>query len=564
MRALAGNRIASNVIANASVAIVNGAIGILTVALLARELGPERYGVWVLIGLVTTYLVLGDVGLIAATGRRLAMQQASEDRSKAARIASTHVAASLALAAIVLCVAAVAGYFFGAIFAVPPAQQHEAFGGLLLTGISTALYILFSIFTCQLWARERLDVIAAIEIPVQVGKLLAILLLIDRDTPLTVLAAITIPANLVSGLAAMIACRRLGLALGLKPSLASRAELRETWHLGLRLFAYQFARTANLLTGATIAGNRLGPAAVTSYSLARVLVTYAAAFVDTAAQAVAARAVRLHSGGEADQQRELFKLGGLYSAGLAAFFLGGFLALGEPFMRLWQGGRHNEAIPLLIVLAIGESLAMSQSVTTAVLLGMNRQADLLKLSLPRSPQPSFSACFSRSGLACSVCASASPQRASWCAASGRSPSAAMPSGCRSCPTRGAPLFPACCAPFRRRSRPGGCPGISASTPGSASLRLAASTPFFSPGRFSARCGSGRDGDGPHLTTSRTPRCVSRVGRRAQPHRAASRVASRRRATQNDRADLAPGCRRTGGAARGRAATLPSSRACRLS
>ncbi len=381
MRALAENRIASNVIANASVAIVNGAIGILTVALLARELGPERYGVWVLIGLVTTYLVLGDVGLIAATGRRLAMQQTSEDRSKAARIASTHVAASLALAAIVLCVAAVAGYFFGAIFAVPPAQQHEAFGGLLLTGISTALYILFSIFTCQLWARERLDVIAAIEIPVQVGKLLAILLLIDRDTPLTVLAAITIPANLVSGLAAMIACRRLGLALGLKPSLASRAELRETWHLGLRLFAYQFARTANLLTGATIAGNRLGPAAVTSYSLARVLVTYAAAFVDTAAQAVAARAVRLHSGGEADQQRELFKLGGLYSAGLAAFFLGGFLALGEPFMRLWQGGRHNEAIPLLIVLAIGESLAMSQSVTTAVLLGMNRQADLLKLSL---------------------------------------------------------------------------------------------------------------------------------------------------------------------------------------
>ncbi len=379
MRALTGNRIVSNVIANASVAIVNGAIGILTVALLARELGPERYGVWVLIGLVTTYLVLGDIGLIAATGRRLAMQH--DDRSKAARIASTHVAASLALAAIVLLVAAVAGYFFGALFAVPPAQQREAFGGLLLTGISTGLYILFSIFACQLWARERLDVIAAIEIPVQVGKLLAILLLIDRETPLTLLAAITIPANLVSGLAAMIACRRLGLGLGIKLSLASRAELRETWHLGLRLFAYQFTRTANLLTGATIAGNRLGPAAVTSYSLARVLVTYAAAFVDTAAQAVAARAVRLHSGGEADQQRELFRLGGRYAAGLAAFFLGGFMALGEPFMRLWQGGRHDEAIPLLMVLAIGESLAMSQSVTTAVLLGMNRQADLLKLSL---------------------------------------------------------------------------------------------------------------------------------------------------------------------------------------
>ncbi len=41
IRALAGSRIASNVIANASVAIVNGFIGILTVSLLARELGPS-------------------------------------------------------------------------------------------------------------------------------------------------------------------------------------------------------------------------------------------------------------------------------------------------------------------------------------------------------------------------------------------------------------------------------------------------------------------------------------------------------------------------------------------
>ncbi len=38
-------------------------------------------------------------------------------------------------------------------------------------------------------------------------------------------------------------------------------------------------------------------------------------------------------------------------------------------------------IPFLLVLAIGESLAMSQSVTTAVLLGMNRLMDLLRLSL---------------------------------------------------------------------------------------------------------------------------------------------------------------------------------------
>ncbi len=362
MRALAGNRIASNVIANASVAIVNGAIGILTVALLARELGPERYGVWVLIGLVTTYLVLGDVGLIAATGRRLAMQQASEDRSKAARIASTHVAASLALAAIVLCVAAVAGYFFGAIFAVPPAQQHEAFGGLLLTGISTALYILFSIFTCQLWARERLDVIAAIEIPVQVGKLLAILLLIDRDTPLTVLAAITIPANLLSGLAAMIACRgwawrwassrhsprapnsaRPGpgpapLRLPVRPD-GKPADWRDDRRQPAR------PRRRHLL----FAGPR-------SRHLRRRLRRHAA-------QAVAARAVRC---GCIPAERPT-------SSGSSSSWAG-FIRPGSPHSSLaasWRSASPScvlarraphEAIPLLIVLAIGESLAMSQSV----------------------------------------------------------------------------------------------------------------------------------------------------------------------------------------------------------
>ncbi len=370
---------ARNAGANGLVALVNGLIGILTIAYLARAFGPEKYGVWVLIGLVTTYLAVLDIGLISATGRRLAARYAVGDDGSANQIGSTHAAASIGLAVAICALAGVVALLFGHIFAVPESLRRDAVHGVLLTGASVSLYFVFSVFTCQLWALERFDVIAAIEIPVQVAKMLAIIFLIDGDSQLAQLASITLPAHLAAGLAAMAACRRLSPRFELRPSQASMAELRRTLHLGVQLFAHQFTRTMSLLTGTAVVGNRLGPGDVTSYSLARVLTNYAGAFVDTIAQAVAARAVKLHSGGADAKQRELFLIGGRYAAGCALLFLGGFLVLGEPFVRLWQGGTHPEVVLLLSMLAIGEAVAISQSVTTTVLLGMNRQTALIKL-----------------------------------------------------------------------------------------------------------------------------------------------------------------------------------------
>jgi O-antigen/teichoic acid export membrane protein len=373
------NRTTANVIANAMVAVVNGLVGILTISFLTRQFGADKYGVWVLIGLVAGYLVVLDFGLIAATGRRLAARLAVGDRHAVSRIVATHLASSLALSIFIAGAALAVAVLFPRIFLVPSNLQRDAFFGVLLAGASVSAYFLFSVFSCLLWAKERFDIVAAIDIPIQLAKAAAIFLWIDEHSSLAQLAFITLPGNVISGVLTFAAC----IGIGAMPKLSWRnfslTEFRHNRTLGVQLFTHQFVRTVSFLSGASIVGNRLEPDDVTSYSLARFLTNYAHTFVIATSQAAATKAVRFHSGGEHDEQRNLLLIGGRYAASCALLFLGGFITVGAPFIELWQGGRHPEVFVLLLVLAAGETVSMSQAVTNSILLGMNRQAALIKL-----------------------------------------------------------------------------------------------------------------------------------------------------------------------------------------
>jgi O-antigen/teichoic acid export membrane protein len=375
------NRSTANVVANACVAIVNGLVGFLTISFLTRQLGADKYGVWVLISLISGYLAVLDLGLVAATGRRLASKFAINCEDGVRRAVVTHIAASICLGLFISAAAVAAAFLFPRLFFVPVEMQQDAFNGVLLVGASLAIYFLTSAFNCLLWAKERFDVAAAVEIPIQITKAAAIFLTIDKDSTLATLAFITLPANAASGLLWMLACRWLGYLPRLKSSSCSWAEFRVNLTLGMQLFTHQFVRAVSYLSGASVIGNRLEPDDVTSYSLARFLTNYAHGFVIAVSQAAAARSVLLHSEGEHEKQRELLLTGGCYAFACSFLFLGGFVALGAPFIELWQGGRHNEVVSLLMVLAVGECMSMSQSVTNLVLVGMNRQSQLIKLTI---------------------------------------------------------------------------------------------------------------------------------------------------------------------------------------
>jgi O-antigen/teichoic acid export membrane protein len=142
-----------------------------------------------------------------------------------------------------------------------------------------------------------------------------------------------------------------------------------------------WARTLTPQIAPTFIGNQLGAAAVTTFVVARQLVAYINSFTITATQVFAPRAVALHAKNAQEEQRNLLILGGRFSVALALFFLGGVTAYGEPFIHSWQRGSQDSAIPLLVILYLGELVPISQWITYSVILGMNKQRVLGLLSL---------------------------------------------------------------------------------------------------------------------------------------------------------------------------------------
>ena len=54
------------------------------------------------------------------------------------------------------------------------------------------------------------------------------------------------------------------------------------------------------------------------------------------------------------------------------FFVTLFICLGQPLLDLWMGRALLGAWPLLVILGLGELLAMSQWITYSMILGMGR------------------------------------------------------------------------------------------------------------------------------------------------------------------------------------------------
>src|SRR5439155_9488004 len=79
------------------------------------------------------------------------------------------------------------------------------------------------------------------------------------------------------------------------------------------------------------------------------------------------------------EQRSLFLEGGKFCLVLALFFLSLFVFLGPALLRLWTG--LLAAYPLLLILALGELLPMSQWLTYSMILGKGRHKVLAWASM---------------------------------------------------------------------------------------------------------------------------------------------------------------------------------------
>jgi O-antigen/teichoic acid export membrane protein len=371
-----GRRVARNALCNGAGMATHMLVGFLVAPFLVHHLGQTRYGLWILIGSLTGYFAVLDLGVRGSVGRNIAFHRARGDTGAVNALLNTALAYLGAVAGLALLATLALLLAFFHLFAVPPAEAAEVRLALLLVGVNLALTFPLEVFDAVLWACQRFDVLNAVDIPLVLLRAGLTFWLVGTGHGLVALAVITLLCALLAGSAKAVLSFRLAPGLRLAPGFISREAARGLFGYGLWYFLLSTARNATPQVSPLVIGARLGVALVTPFSVAARLVGYANSLLVAGTQVLTPLAAALHAEGSSVRQQQLFLEGGKFCAALVLALLGLFLCLGAPLINLWMGPALLPAVPLLLVLVLGEALPMSQWITYSTILGMGRHAPL--------------------------------------------------------------------------------------------------------------------------------------------------------------------------------------------
>lgn len=161
----AGGRVARHVAWNLAAIALPFAIGLLTIPVLTRELGPARFGLIGLAWAVLEYLAVCDAGLGRATVHFVA-----RELRRAGAVPGRVVLLSLGIQTMLGVIAGgalalAAPWLAGGLLRVPPELQEETRRAFLVLGATVPFLLLGLGLRGLLEAAERFDVVAAIRIP---------------------------------------------------------------------------------------------------------------------------------------------------------------------------------------------------------------------------------------------------------------------------------------------------------------------------------------------------------------------------------------------------------------
>ncbi len=201
-------------------------VALITTPILTRHLGPERFGIWILVGSVIAYVQLLNLGFGGAVVSAIARVSAADDQDGLERTLNSSFFLLLALGVVALVVSIIAALIIPVALHLNGSLERTAQALMLLLGLDMAVSIPMDTFGCGLVALQRYDLLNATLIFVAVAQAVAWTLVLASGGGLLALGIVTVGIGLAGQLARYVLLRRLVPGFSLSPSLVDRALVR--------------------------------------------------------------------------------------------------------------------------------------------------------------------------------------------------------------------------------------------------------------------------------------------------------------------------------------------------
>ncbi len=348
-------------------------------------LGDARYGTWALIGEVTGYYGLLDLGTRGAISHFVSRTLATNDFDRLNRFVSSGFTVLSGVGIVALLGGAALIYAFPTLFELNGVPIVEVQGALIVAVIVVALTLPFDVTAAVLVGCRRPEVGSVADTVVRLLTFGAIIVVLERGGGLLALALIQLAGRAITWVFLSVQAWRYVPELRISVRLADMTFVRELFSYGSRTAVVALSSTVINRIDVAVIGAFLGVRYVTVYVLAQSVLRYVSNFVSVVTRSFTAHFAHHHARQDSQALDALYLRGSRLASAMACT-LGAFVtAFGAPFLTLWVGAQYAtgdlamRADVIMIILLVGKLPRMLQSITYQLLFGIRRHGSLAKL-----------------------------------------------------------------------------------------------------------------------------------------------------------------------------------------
>lgn len=372
-------RLISNTAWNVFSLVAHAIVGFLLIRFFLGQLGPARFGVWVLIGSLLRYRGIFSMGLNSAVNRYVPRYLAQDDRAGLQRTIGTALSFYLVTAVLCLGVTALLYCFVGRWFAIdidliPVAQRLVA-----VVGIGISVVVPLQLATAVLAGLQRYDLVNGSALLVLILRTVLLVVFLRQGFGLVTMGCIFAISEIVVRLTQWRLAQRLLGDISFTGRGAEGAFLRDMLGYGINSFLYAVGAVLVLKASDFMIGaSALGMEGVTQFSIAAASVLLLTQLVQAFTRALMPAVSDLQARDERDRMRCVALLAQKYSLFLILPALGFFVLLGQPFLTIWIGDRIGDPrvvktmSVVLTLLAVGHGTRLVQHSNYLVLVGCGK------------------------------------------------------------------------------------------------------------------------------------------------------------------------------------------------
>src|SRR6201997_2754950 len=359
-------------------------VGVFLSPFILHRLGDTAFGIWVLIFSVTGYYGLFDLGIRSSVIRYVSTYTATDDVAGLARLINTSLATYTAIGSLAMAVTMVCTLYVDRLFRIPSDFLVTARWLFLIVGVSVAVGFPTGVFGGILEGLQRFYWVNVTNLVSTLLRAALIVVALTRGYGLITVALITVILPIIGSIVrAIIVLHLLKIRFGWK--YVDRGALREIANYSAITFILMIAYKLRFKTDEIVIGTFLSVTAITYFSIGDRLLDYASEVVSSLAQIFVPMSGQSDARGDTEQLRKILIAGNRACALIIFPITAVLIILGKSVIEAWVGARTVAAsYPVLVVLAIPMTCALSQAASTRILYGMAKHRSMAWVTLMES------------------------------------------------------------------------------------------------------------------------------------------------------------------------------------